>query len=110
MVDVPLSEELHGKDTQLTTHSTRKAPKRVSKLRSVAHRKRRGALKEKPKVKGQSCKSKKEYDMSFIQRELDRIDAVWRDGFNHPNARSFMRPSRLCFGIRSRTDSLPPLA
>lgn len=45
--------------------------------------------------------------MSFIQ--LDRIGAVLRDGFNHPNrAELYARPSRLCFGLRSRRDSLRP--
>lgn len=49
---------------------------------------RRGALEGKAEgEEGQSYKSKIGYEMSFIQRELDRIGAVLQDGFNHPKSR-----------------------
>lgn len=45
----------------------------------------------------------KRYEMSYIQRELDRIGAVLRDGFNHPNRAELYAAQQALFWAQEPT-------
>lgn len=47
--------------------------------------------------------------MSFMQRELDRIGAVLRDGFNHPNHAELYAAQQALFWAQEPTGFASPL-
>lgn len=47
--------------------------------------------------------------MSFMQRELDRIGAVLRDGFNHPNHAELYAAQQALFWAQEPTGIASPL-